>query len=192
MLYLVRHGRTEANAAGLLLGRMESLLTEDGRATVSAMRSLLGTPVRLVSSPLGRARESAAALGTDLPVELDDRWVELDYGEYDGRRLTDVPAEVWARWRADADFRPPGGETLRELGRRVRAACDELFAPGPDSARAADVVVVSHVSPIKAAVAWALGADDAVTWRLYLATASVTAIGWGPGGAVLQCYNRTL
>lgn len=192
MLYLVRHGETEANAAGLLLGHLESPLTDKGRSQAAALRPLLGSPVRLVSSPLGRARASAEALGLGIPVEVDDRWIEIEYGEYDGRALGDVPAETWRRWRADVDFRLPGGETLRELGARVRRACDALFAPGEGSARDHGVVVVSHVSPIKAAVAWALGAGDEVTWRLYLATASVTVVGWGVDGPVLRGYNRTM
>ena len=54
------------------------------------------------------------------------------------------------------------------------------------------MVVVSHVSPIKAAVAWALGAGDEVVWRLYLATASITRIGWGDDGPVLHGYNETI
>jgi broad specificity phosphatase PhoE len=147
---------------------------------------------RLVSSPLGRAVDTATALGLDVPLEVDERWVEVDYGEFDGEPLGAVPAEVWRRWRADPGFRPPGGETLAEMGVRVRAACAELFAEdGRGARREADVVVVSHVSPIKAAVAWALDVDDALAWRLYLATASISVIGWGVGGPVLHRYNLT-
>ena len=48
---------------------------------------------------------------------------------------------------------------------------------------------MSHVSPIKAAVAWALGTGDDTTWRLRLATGSITRIGWGPDGPVLEAFN---
>ncbi len=146
-----------------------------------------------MSSPLGRARDTAEALGLDIAVEIDERWIEVDYGELEGRALRDVPGELWARWRADPAFLPPGGESLAAVGKRVRSACDELFARSGEGARANDdVVVVSHVSPIKAAVAWALGAGDAVVWRLYLATASITRIGWGSDGPVLHRYNETV
>ncbi len=193
MLVLVRHGETEANAAGLLLGRAESPLTAHGRRQAAALGPLVAGAGRLVSSPLGRARDTAGALGLELPVEVDERWVEVDYGEYDGQALGAVPAEVWRHWRSDPGFRPPGGETLLEMGARVRDACDELFAEAGSGARAErDVVVVSHVSPIKAAVAWALGADDALAWRLYLATASVTVVGYGVDGPVLRAYNVTV
>ena len=150
---------------------------------------------RLVSSPLGRARDTAAALRCAVPVEIDERWIEVDYGELEGRPLADVPAELWARWRADPAFAPPGGESLAAVGSRVRAACEELFADAGAGARHdgdGDVVVVSHVSPIKAAVAWALGAGDEVVWRLHLATASISRIGWGPAGPVLHGYNATV
>ncbi len=192
MLVLIRHGETEANAARLLLGRAESPLTELGLSQAGALGELLGPVARLVSSPLGRARQTAGALGLGLPVEVDERWVEVDYGAYDGQPLSDVPAEVWRQWRADPTFRPPGGESLAELGARVRAACDELFSVDGRGALAHDdVVVVSHVSPIKAAVAWALGTDDRLAWRLQLSTGSITVIGWGSDGPVLHRYNVT-
>ena len=53
------------------------------------------------------------------------------------------------------------------------------------------MVVVSHVSPIKAATCWALGLGDQAAWRLYLATGSVTRIGWGADGPVLNRFNGT-
>lgn len=193
MLVLLRHGETEGNAAGQLLGRAESPLTARGRSDAAKLSGALGPVFRLVSSPLGRARQTAEALGLAPPVEVDERWIEVDYGELEGRALRDVPAELWARWRADPTFAAPGGESLRAVGERVRIACDELFARPGEGARAdADVVVVSHVSPIKAAVAWALGGGDEMVWRLYLATASITRIGWGSDGPVLHRYNETL
>jgi broad specificity phosphatase PhoE len=193
MLVLVRHGESEGNAAGLLLGRAESPLTERGRNQAQAVAASLSDVHRLVSSPLSRALDTATALAGDrsVTVEVDERWVEVDYGEYDASPLGDVPHEVWQRWRHDVHHRPPGGESLAEVGARVRAACEELFAEEGAGARevTGDVVVVSHVSPIKAAVAWALGADDLLAWRLYLGTAAVTRIGWGQGGPVLRAYN---
>ena len=144
-------------------------------------------------APSSAARATASALTSARPVEVDERWIEVDYGDFEGRALEAVPRQVWARWRADTGFRPPGGETLAEVGVRVRGACEELFARRGAGARAEHhVVVVSHVSPIKAAVAWALGVGDEVVWHLHLATASVTRIGWGADVAVLHRYNEVL
>jgi probable phosphoglycerate mutase len=192
MLILVRHGESTGNADGLLLGRIDAPLTERGRAQARALGPWMTDVTRVLSSPLSRARATAEALATGLPVEIDDRWIEVDYGEYDGTPLGSVPSEVWARWRSDPGFRPPGGESLTEAGSRVRAACEELFATEGEGARGPGaVVVVSHVSPIKAATCWALGLGDQGAWRLYLATGSVTRIGWGADGPVLNRFNET-
>jgi broad specificity phosphatase PhoE len=177
MLLLVRHGQTEANAAGRLLGRADPPLSPLGREQAATVAKHLPPDARVVTSPLARARETADALGR--PFEVDERWIELDYGALDGAAPGEVAAEVWQRWRADPAFVPAGGESLADLGARVRAACAELA----DEVRHRDVVVVSHVSPIKAALAWALGTGDEIAWRLFVEVASVARIvvdHWGP------------
>jgi broad specificity phosphatase PhoE len=191
VLILVRHGESAANAAGLLSGRAPAPLTDHGRSQVAALSSELVGATRLISSPLGRARETAELLALDLPIEVDERWTEVDYGELEGTSLTALPSELWQRWRSDPAFRLPGGESLAEVGIRVRAACSDLFARSGSGARAdGDVVVVSHVSPIKAAVAWALETGDELAWRLHLSTASMTRVAWGSDGPVLRSFNQ--
>jgi broad specificity phosphatase PhoE len=192
VLILVRHGESVANAQGLLLGRTDAELTETGRAQALAARALVDGPVAEVrSSPLRRARDTAALLALGPPVAVDEQWIEVDYGEFEGQPLGGIPAEVWQRWRRDRDFRPEGGETLAAVDRRINAACEELFAVDGAGARRpdGDVVVVSHVSPIKAAVAWALGTAD-LYWRLHLRTASVTRIGWNRDAPILHGFNE--
>ena len=184
MLLVVRHGQTAANAAGQLLGRADVPLTDRGREQAKALAAAVGPVDRVITSPLQRARDTAAAFG--LPVEVDERWTELDYGIYDERPLGEVPGELWESWRGDAEFTPPEGESLASVGRRVRAACEDLAAGAVDN----DVVVVSHVSPIKAAVAWALDADDGIAWRTFVAVASITRIGVTDRGPILRSFNE--
>jgi broad specificity phosphatase PhoE len=183
VLIVCRHGRTLANATGLLLGRADPPLDEVGRAQAEALAVVVAGASRVVSSPLRRAVETAHAFA--LPLTVDERWVELDYGELDQRPLAEIPAEVWRRWRGDPAFVPPGGESLLALGQRVRTACAELA----EEASTGDVAVVSHVSPIKAAVAWALGVGDEVAWRLHVAPASVVRIAVGSDGPTLRGFN---
>jgi broad specificity phosphatase PhoE len=185
VLLVVRHGRTEANAAGLLLGRADPDLDDVGRRQADALAGAVRGATRVVCSPLRRARATAEALG--LPVTVDERWIELDYGAWDGTPVADVDAATWSAWRADTGFAPPGGESMADLGRRVRAACDDLS----DEAREADVVVVTHVSPIKAAVAWALGVGDEVAWRLHVAPAALSRIAVRDAGSVVAAFNDT-
>jgi broad specificity phosphatase PhoE len=184
MLHLVRHGRTDANAQGLLLGRADPPLSEEGRRQAVALAGILPSGARVISSPLRRTRETAEAFGLD--VEVDERWIELDYGELDGTPLADVPPDLWRQWRADPTFVPPGGESLTALGARVRLACDELV----DEARHDDIVIVSHVSPIKAAIAWAIGAGDELSWRLFVHVASIARIGVDQWGTTLRSFNE--
>lgn len=183
-LVVVRHGRTEANATGRLLGRLDVPLDDVGRRQARALAAAVGPVDRVLSSPLARARQTAGAFGLD--VEIDERLIELDYGDYDGVPMGEVPPSAWAAWRADIDFAPPGGESLAVLGRRVRDALDELSR----SDAGETVVVVSHVSPIKAAVAWALGITDDVTWRLFVSPASITRIDLTARGPVLHTFNQ--
>lgn len=183
MLTIVRHGRTQANRDGRLLGRLDVDLDDLGRAQAAALAAHVGPVDRVVSSPLRRTTQTAEAWNA--PVEVDERWIEMDYGELDGCPQGDVPPETWAQWRSDLDFRPPGGESIRRLGRRVRAACDDLV----EEARDRHVVVVTHVSPIKAAVAWALQVPDDVAWRMFVAPASVTRIACTDRGPSLHGFN---
>ncbi len=205
MLIVVRHGRTAANAAGLLLGRSDPPLDARGRLQAEALGACLapelvppgsrdGPGPKVVSSPLLRAVETAEAVRSalcergagDVDIEIDDRWIELDYGSFDGEPAGSVPAEVWERWRDDAGYSPPGGESLSELRLRVESVCEGHL---PD-ARERDVVVVTHVSPIKAAVGWALGVGEEINWRTFVAPASVTRIAAGPVGPMLRGFNE--
>ena len=193
MLVLVRHGESTLNAIGALVGRLDPELTEQGRSQAVATGRLLGEVTELRSSSLRRAWDTALLLGTEAEPQVDDRFIEVDYGVLDGSPLAEMPAELWARWTSDASFAPEGGESLAQLGQRVAAAMEELFAEPQSPARRAegDLVIVSHVSPIKAAVAWALEADPLIAWRTRLSNASVTRIAMGPRGPQLVSFNET-
>ena len=201
MITLVRHGRTEANASGLLLGRADPPLDDLGRRQAVAVGEAVaaGGPVdRIITSPLTRARQTAEAVaaahaaagGRTLEVAVDDRLVELDYGTWDRRPAAEVAPREWAVWMADPSFAPPGGESLTALGARVRELLAEVAVTAAD---APDVhtVLVSHVSPIKAAVAWALGVGDGVAWRLFLSPASISTVAVVRGVTSLRRFNDT-
>src|SRR5262249_61354246 len=114
---------------GVPRGRLAPPLNETGRAQIAALaeRIVSMAPARILTSPLERARASADLIAArcDVEVEVDDRLVEIDYGEYDGVALAALDQDVARRWRVDADFVPPGGESLTagqarvpEVGRR--------------------------------------------------------------------------
>ncbi len=173
MIAFVRHGQTAINRDGRLQGRVDAPLSELGMEQARALGGAFGGEdvTRVLASPLQRACATAAeiAKAAGCEVEVDERLVELDYGEWDGLGLRDLPAGAWERWRADPAFTPPGGESLIAVTTRIASFCEEVAAePG--------VVAVSHVSPIKAAVCLALGVDEATTWRMQLSLASITRV----------------
>ena len=188
MLILLRHGQTTANAQALLQGHMNLPLDPVGERQAQRSGEYLRSAfpnALVISSPLTRAHQTASAVSAD--VVVDERFIELDYGQWDGIPLTDVDAQSWADWRADPSFRPPGGETLVELDARVRPALDELS----ERAQHGHVIVVSHVSPIKSGVTWALGVGPEVSWRCQLDRASICRIAISPRGPSLVALNDT-
>src|SRR3546814_20774869 len=97
MLIVVRNGRTEANAQGLLLGRrLDPELDELGRRQAATPAGAIEGASRVVSSPLRRARQTAEAIG--LPVEVDERWGEMDYGSLDSTARSEEPPDPGDRW----------------------------------------------------------------------------------------------
>jgi alpha-ribazole phosphatase len=187
VLILLRHGRTPANAARLLQGRIDQDLDEIGiEQAAAAVEYISGTCEvdAVIASPLKRAQQTAEAFG--MPIEVEDRWMELSYGEYEGRPHGEVPSEVWRKWRDDPTFAPAGGESLAALDVRVRSACDDLV----ERAATSNIVVVSHVSPIKSAVAWVLDVGD-ISWNSHLDQAAICRVVFRAGRPILQTFNET-
>jgi alpha-ribazole phosphatase len=186
VIAFVRHGETPPNRDGLLLGRSNAPLTDRGREQAEGLAgTIAGLGVaRVRTSPLRRACDTAApiAAACDLLMEVDERLIEIDYGDWEGRPLGEFPPDVLGQWRRDAAFAPPGGESLEVVADRMASFCDELL--GDDV-----VVAVSHVSPIKAAVTWTLGVSPELAWRMRLDVASLTRIARGP---VLLSFNQTV
>ena len=124
------------------------------------------------------------AAATGAPVEVDDGWMETDFGEWEGLSFAEAmerwPDEV-AAWLKDTSVPPPGGETFDATGHRVLAALDRLLAAGP----AGTVVVVSHVTPMKTVLRHALLAPPESLRRMFLSVACLCEVDWyadGPGG----------
>lgn len=188
MIVFVRHGETPPNREGLLLGRADPPLTDRGRAQAKDLAHVVATrgASRVLTSPLRRARDTAAPIAAECGVsaEVDERLVEIDYGDWEGQPFASLDPEIVGRWHRDPDLAPPGGESLVTVAVRVAAFCEEWL--GGESARV--IVAASHVSPIKAAVTWTLGVSPELAWRMRLDVASLTRIGRGP---VLLSFNET-
>ena len=121
-----------------------------------------------------------------MEIETDENWIELDYGEWDGAHLNTISKETWSEWRNNPTFKPPKGESLEILGARVKSFLENVQRNSKQH-----LLIVTHVSPIKAAVAWTLGVDDSVGWRTRLDTASFTQIQIDANPPILLKFNHT-
>jgi broad specificity phosphatase PhoE len=177
VIFFVRHGETALNREGRLQGRIDLELSERGAEQVTrvAQRFAPDSVARVYTSPLRRAQQTADAIAavSGAGVEVDDRLLELDYGEWDGKPLSEMRTPRGELWFADPTFAPPGGESLVDVTARVEAFCRDRLQPDGDER----IVAVSHVSPIKAALIWALGVDERATLRMQLGLASISTIG---------------
>ena len=162
-LLLWRHGRTASNADGSFQGQLDVPLDDVGRIQVKEAAELLaaefrGSAVRLVSSDLSRAHDTARALTAlvDLPITLDPRLREIWVGRWQGLRRADVASaepEAFAAWRAGEDVVVGGGERRSEAGARAAAAIEE-HAGAMDGGT---LVVASHGAALRGAVMLLIG-----------------------------------
>ncbi|MEU3711395.1 histidine phosphatase family protein [Streptomyces catenulae] len=186
-LILVRHGRSTANTSGVLAGRTPGIaLDERGTAQAAALPARLARlPLAAaVTSPLQRCRQTLRPLldaRPELPLHLDDRINECDYGDWSGRKLAELSGEplmeVVQRHPSAAAF--PGGESMRAMQARAVDAVHDWnarieAAHGPDAA----YLMCSHGDIIKALVAEALGLHLDLFQRISVEPCSVTAIRW--------------
>lgn len=193
-LYLVRHGETADNVHMRYLGIRDEPLTDNGREQARlAAAALSQIPVRcVVSSPLRRAADTAGVIREACGAELrlDPRLAEGSFGKWEGRTRAEVAslgpgdAALLERWEADAACAPPGGESIESIQKRVLDLAEELASAFP----AASVVLVSHVGPIKALLAAAVGIPLQSTRRLFLDPGTISVVEWGPQ-PLLRLFN---
>lgn len=191
---LIRHGSSVLSPERRFSGRGDVPLSPEGREQVEWLAARLGKRGGIdavVSSPLRRARHTAAAIASPLglPVEIDEDLVETDFGGWEGLTIAEVdqrwPEEVTA-WRTSTEIAPPGGESFVDTERRVRRALDRIRA------RSGTVAVVSHVTPVKTLLRIAFDAPTSFFHRLRLDTAGLSEVDWNAdGSAVVRLVNDT-
>jgi ribonuclease H / adenosylcobalamin/alpha-ribazole phosphatase len=194
---LVRHGATEHTAARRYSGRVDVAMSATGTAQAARLADRLAAefkPVAAVATaPLRRSRETAdavaAACGVAVTVEPD--LAECDFGRWDGRTFAEAaagwPAEH-AAWLASTSVAPPGGESFDAVAARVGRFVERARLAHPG----ADVVVVSHVSPLKLLLRAALGGGVEALHRLVLDPGGLSIVEvWSDGGVAVPRVNDT-
>lgn len=152
-LYLIRHTPV-ADGEGVCYGAADLPLAQEPGAAAERLRAMLPARYELVSSPLARCLALARALGEPhIEPHIDPRLREIDFGRWELKRWNAIDREALDAWARDPiDFRPPGGESARDMSRRA------LFALSRWLERRADaLVVVSHGGPLRAIAGTLLG-----------------------------------
>jgi glucosyl-3-phosphoglycerate phosphatase len=154
-LVMLRHGQTDFNLGSRMQGQLDTELSELGRAQAVAAAEALGKPqpLRIVSSDLRRAHDTAITLGerTGLQVRVDDRLRETHLGDWQGLTHVQIDAEApGARlaWREDATWAPHGGESRVDVAARSLPLIAELVSGdlewGDPNQPDRPVVLVAH------------------------------------------------
>jgi broad specificity phosphatase PhoE len=156
LIVALRHAPTAWNRDRRLQGRTDVALDEEGVAVAARWRIEPDwAGYRILSSPLQRARMTAAILFPDAEIGIDRRLIEMDFGSWEGKRLTELRADptgdAAAREAQGLDFKAPKGESPREVQARIQpllARLAELKRP---------TVLVTHKAVIRALYALASG-----------------------------------
>ncbi|GII83581.1 bifunctional RNase H/acid phosphatase [Sphaerisporangium siamense] len=196
-LLLLRHGETPFSIDRRFSGTGDPDLTPAGVAQAEAAAARLSRPPYavevIVSSPLRRARQTAEAVAarTGLTVAVDEGLREVDFGDWEGHTFTEIqrrwPGEL-AAWLDDPSVAPPGGESFDRAAIRVEEARERLLA----DYQGKNILVVSHVTPIKLLLSSALLAPLAALYRMHLDLASLSSIDYFTDGPQLvRAFNDT-
>ncbi|TFC80774.1 MSMEG_4193 family putative phosphomutase [Cryobacterium sp. TMS1-20-1] len=196
---LVRHGRTTANTAGILAGRAAGVRLDQigqDQAALTGKRLAVVPLVAVVSSPLERCQQTAQLIldhqsgSPDMPI--DDDLTECDYGQWQGRTLSDLATEdLWSVVQTQPSAVVfPGGESMAAMQarsvaaiRRHDAAFEAQHGPG------AVWVAVSHGDVIKSILADALGIHLDLFQRINVGPASVSIVQYGPKRPSVHATN---
>lgn len=179
-LFVLRHPQTTWNVAERYQGRLDSPLSDEGRAQMTlvvgsfAARELNA----IVSSPLQRSLEMAQALAerTGAPLRVDQRLVEMGQGEWEGLHVSEIRdryPEMYEQWYQTPDtLRFPSGEDLCAVRTRALSAFGDIYRLNPSG----NVVVVTHSVLIQVLVATALCMELRHIHRLRILNAGITTL----------------
>ena len=171
-IILIRHGETQWNIEGRYQGQEDTHLSERGlRQGHMVAQGLKDTPIdAAISSPLERSYMTCAFCAElhGLDVLKDDRLLEINHGDWEGRLADDIEAQYpteFHQWHTEphlVTMPGPGGESLEDVRRRVRAAFDEYAAVYDGKT----VLVAAHDAVNKAIICDVLGLDMSHFWQI--------------------------
>lgn len=173
MIYIIRHGQTDLNSRHVLQGRSDQPLNKVGiqQAHEAAERLKDIRFAHVFTSPLGRAKETAAMLAPGVTPAVDERLIEMDYGPYEGADLNHLPQEVITFF---SDFinnpSPEGMEPLESVV--VRAG--EFMEAIKDLT--GDILISTHAIAMKGILEYLTPESHGSYWSKYIGNCAVYVV----------------
>ena len=187
MLYIIRHGQTDMNARRVLQSRSDLPLNDIGveQAKEAAVR-LRDIPFRKVySSPLRRAVQTAELVSPGIPITVDERLIEMDYGPYEGMDLRSPAPEIMAFFR---DFaHTPAPEGVEQLS-SVVARAGRFLA---DVEKEGDILISTHAIAMKGFLEYLTPESQGSWWSRNIANCAVFVTRWMGGAFTVPTPLKT-
>ncbi len=197
-IILARHGQTAWNKEEVFRGTADIPLNDFGREQARALGkrifSLQLQDPLIISSPLGRARETAEISNQGVAgrqVLVDQGFTDINFGDWQGRSKAEIQQmqpELYRQWQVDpSSVVFPGGETLVKTANRAEEALNQLVRNHPEQ----DLVIVSHRVANKAVLCFLLGAGLQAFWKIEQDTACVNILEYDGRTFVVRTLNDT-
>lgn len=182
-VWLIRHAETEWSRDGRHTGVTDVSLTDEGREAARALGDRVGDRrfALVLTSPLERARETAALAGLGQGAQIRDDLLEWNYGEYEGVTTAEIreTRPGWYLWTDGA----PGGESPAEVSARCDRVIEEVLRVE------GDVALVAHGHILRALGARWVEEEVEFGGRLYLGTGTLSVLGWEREVRVVRSWN---
>lgn len=174
MIYIVRHGQTEKNKARLLQGRTNAPLNDAGRKqaeeTAARLREAGIRFDKVYSSPLIRAVTTAGILAPEIPLFIDERLIEIDYGPYDGTDLINPVPEILYFFKDFVNHPAPEGvEPLRKIVERLGDFLEEIRP----EAEKKNILISTHAIAMKGALEYLTPESHGGYWNKFIGNCAV-------------------
>lgn len=192
-LFLVRHGKTEGGE-DLYFGYSDIPLNPEGMEQAEKLKSRLASEnfSAIYSSDLSRSRRTAEIISSarNLRVSLYPELRELNFGLMEGKSFEEIRGLypiISGEWFSSPNYALPGGESLKDLEKRLKSFLDLLFKAHTDE----NILIVSHKGAIRVLLCFLLGLKPQDYWKLSIDPASLTIADTYREGTVVQLLNDT-
>lgn len=193
-IIFLRHGQAKNNTERLLAGRTEGVpLTDTGIKQAESIATFIKEMKvdHIYTSPIQRAKHTAEIVGNHNSIDpiVDERLIELDMGKFTGMKYDDIfssHGNVFLKfYQGDVEIAHQGVETFAQVKSRVQSIVDHVVSEHPGK----NVILVTHMDPIKAMISSVLGLSPERMFELIVANASINVFKEYDGKLSLKAIN---